>query len=338
MSTAQLVPETWELDGDDARAVLKEARFTRLLADSFRRMRAADGFSHSRSLALAMILTVVPGVIAVVGLATVLGSGDFREGVADLINAISPGQSGDVLTAAIQQGSQTPTDHGVVPLIFGVIAMSVSGTTFFGQIERGANRIYGIEQDRPSLEKYRQALALFGAAFVLFAAGFFVVGLLHDIDAPGPDALWIVVRGLALFAAAAVVFAVVFRVSPRRHQPEESWLVVGSSIATIAWTLATVGLALFWRLGSTFGDTYGPLAGLMALTLWSYLISIGLFIGVAFAAQLEAVRSGRAEPQDSEKVEESEPDAADSEDAEPMADAPERGDADVVRARSVQVR
>ncbi len=324
MSTAQLVPETWELDGDDARLVLREARFTRLLADSLRRMRAADGVSHSRSLALAIILTVVPGVIAVVGLATVLGSGDFREGVAELINAVSPGQSGDVLTAAIRQGSTTSADHGILPLIFGAIAMVVSGTTFFGQIERGANRIYGIEEDRPALEKYRRALALFGAAFVLFAAGFFVVGLLHDIDAPGPDAAWIAVRGLALFVAAAIVFAVVFRISPRRRQPAESWLVVGSAIATVAWTLATAGLALFWRLGSTFGETYGPLAGLMALTLWSNLISIGLFLGIAFAAQLEAVRSGRAAPQDTEKVEESEPDAA---------DGPERGDADVVGVR-----
>ena len=34
MSTAQLVPETWELDGDDAAQTLRRARFRRLLVDS----------------------------------------------------------------------------------------------------------------------------------------------------------------------------------------------------------------------------------------------------------------------------------------------------------------
>ena len=61
-------------------------------------------------------------------------------------------------------------------------------------------------------------------------------------------------------------------------------------------------LALLWASGDTFGDTYGPLAGLMGLALWSYLTSIGLFFGIAFAAQLEAVRAGMPTPQDEQKA------------------------------------
>ena len=51
MSTAQLVPETWELTGDDVWATLRRVGRGQLLKDAFMRMRVADGFSHARSLA-----------------------------------------------------------------------------------------------------------------------------------------------------------------------------------------------------------------------------------------------------------------------------------------------
>ena len=41
----------------------------------------------------------------------------------------------------------------------------------------------------------------------------------------------------------------------------------------------------------SFGSTYGPLTGVMALLLWANLTSIAIFLGIAFCAQLEAVRA-----------------------------------------------
>ena len=73
MSTAGRVPETWELDGDDARKTLKNLGRQKLLRDAFMRLRYADGFSHARSLAFATSLVLVQGVIAIVGFAAVLG-------------------------------------------------------------------------------------------------------------------------------------------------------------------------------------------------------------------------------------------------------------------------
>ena len=63
-------------------------------------------------------------------------------------------------------------------------------------------------------------------------------------------------------------------------------------------------------VSTSFGDTYGPLAGTVALLLWAFLSSVAIFFGAAAAAQLEAVRAGAAPPQDEQKVAESEPDAA----------------------------
>jgi uncharacterized BrkB/YihY/UPF0761 family membrane protein len=86
-----------------------------------------------------------------------------------------------------------------------------------------------------------------------------------------------------------------------------SWLAFGSGISVFLWGLATIGLGLFYGSSSSFGETYGPLAGVVALLVWSLLSSIALFYGAAVAAQLEALRTGQSPPQDAEKVADSNP-------------------------------
>ena len=97
---------------------------------------------------------------------------------------------------------------------------------------------------------------------------------------------------------ALLVFAIAVLLdhSPRRRQPALSWLALGSGIAVLLTILATGGLAAYVHLSSSFGSTYGPLAGIIALLLWSLLSAIALFYGVAVCAQLEALRAGDTEP------------------------------------------
>jgi len=60
--------------------------------------------------------------------------------------------------------------------------------------------------------------------------------------------------------------------------------------------VVTLALNGMFQISSTFGQTYGPLAGFVALLLWTLLSSIALLYGVAIAAQLEAVRAGVPSP------------------------------------------
>jgi uncharacterized BrkB/YihY/UPF0761 family membrane protein len=59
---------------------------------------------------------------------------------------------------------------------------------------------------------------------------------------------------------------------------------------------ATALLALYVHVGDSFGEVYGPLAGVFALLLWSLLCAIALFYGSAVCAQLEACRAGEPDP------------------------------------------
>jgi uncharacterized BrkB/YihY/UPF0761 family membrane protein len=91
-------------------------------------------------------------------------------------------------------------------------------------------------------------------------------------------------------------FTVIIERAPRRQQPGYSWLAFGAGVSLALWLLLTGLLALYVVKSGSFGTTYGPLTGIFALLLWANLSSVALFLGVAFAAQLEAVRAGSPEP------------------------------------------
>jgi uncharacterized BrkB/YihY/UPF0761 family membrane protein len=83
-------------------------------------------------------------------------------------------------------------------------------------------------------------------------------------------------------------------------------------VSLALWLLLTGLLALYVTKGGSFGNTYGPLTGIFALLLWANLSSVALFLGVAFAAQLEAVRAGSPEPTSGDPLMESSAPASDS--------------------------
>ena len=299
MSTATAVPHTHgELEGDDALEVLRRTGRRKLLADSLARFRAADGFSHSRALAFQFTLTLVPALIAVVGLAAALDQDSFRRVVEATVTDLAPGAAGEILTDALRQGTGAAgRESGENALIGGFLTALVAGTQAMAQIERGANRIYGTERDRPFARKYLVGLGVALSAGVLALLSVVVlVGGSAIRDAAGWsdgfDSVWSVLRWPLGLTFVIVSVSILFEYSPRRRQPEPSWLAFGAGVSALLWLVFMGVLALYIDATESFGETYGPLAGTIGVLLWAFLTSVALFGGLAFAAQLEAVRAG----------------------------------------------
>lgn len=300
MSTANPVPETWDATGSDAKETLKKTGYGRLLRDAFERLRAADGFSHARSMAFVTSLILVQGVIALVGLASAIGEGRVSDTIVGMLKDVFPGPAGNVLTDAVQQAHEAGTQHRTLALTLGTIGAIVAGTTLLGQIERAMNRLYGIEVDRPTLLKYSRAFVLTISAGLLSVSGFVAMTLGRGMAALWEDSaardLWNLVRWPLAFGLLVGATACIFRWSPRRHQPAWSWLAMGALLSVVLVVIVTIALGTIFQLSSSLGQTYGPLAGFVALLLWTLLTSIALLYGIAMAAQLEAVRAGVPAP------------------------------------------
>jgi YihY family inner membrane protein len=237
-----------------------------------------------------------------VGLAAALDVDSFTRVVQATIQDLAPGAVGDILTDALQQGtSAARQESGETALVGGGIAAAIAGTTAMAQVERGANRIYGTERDRPFLRKYLNAalLAATAGTLAVLAAGCLIGGaaLRDSITwAEWIDTTWAVVRWPLGAVLTIGSIALLFERAPRRRQPEASWLAFGALVAAILWLVFMGALVVYFEATGSFGATYGTLAGTIGILLWTFLSSVALFLGLAFAAQLEAVRGGVPTP------------------------------------------
>ncbi len=310
MTTARTVPVTTEMDGDeldgqDAWRLVRSHGLRRIAVESFVRFRYGDGFTNSRALALQACLAVVPFLLALTGLAADLDQDRPAQVVAQTSQAVSPGSGEQDALAGAVTGKDTSEEAGEIALVLGLAFALLSMTTAMAQVERGSNRIYGIRRDRKAVAKYGRAAVLtailavpVGVGFLaLVAGGAFADAMVRYYGWSGTQhQAWEVARwplGLALLVFA---IAVLLDHAPRRRQPALSWLALGSGVAVVLSMAATGGLAAYVKLSGSFGEVYGPLAGVFALLLWSLLSAIALFYGVAVCAQLEALRAGQPDP------------------------------------------
>ncbi|MEU3166532.1 YihY/virulence factor BrkB family protein [Streptosporangium sp. NPDC006930] len=295
-----------ELSADHAWAALREYGRWHLVRDSFSRFRYGEGMTNARALAFQICLSIIPGAIALVGLSSVIKQEHPGEVLELVLSKLAPGAGveavKDVLSDSHRQAGRT---GGAIALWLGLATAVSSLTSAMAQVERGANRIYGVERDRPFHRKYGRALLMALTAGAFMTAGFVVMvgggaigrALAQVYDwSDGAREAFDLVRWPLGFLLALLSTSVLFRAAPRRRQPGHTWLAFGALVSLVLWTVFTLLLAFYTESSGTFGATYGPLTAVMALLLWSFLSSIALFLGLAFAAQLEAVRAGRADP------------------------------------------
>jgi YihY family inner membrane protein len=308
MTTARTVPVTTEMDGEeldaeDAWNLVRHHGVRHVLVEAFVRFRYGDGFTNSRALALQTCLAVVPFMLAVTGLAADIDEDKPARVLAATVEAVSPGTGqDDALADALVGGSEAA---GELALAIGLVFAVFSMTTAMAQVERGGNRIYGIRRDRPALHKYGRAAVFtallavpLGLGFLLLVAGnAFGDAMAREYGwSEAMQLWWQVLRWPAGLGMLVLAIAVLFDHAPRRRQPALSWLALGSSIAVLLSMGAAAGFGAYVTLSASFSSTYGPLAGVFALLLWSLLSSMGLFYGLAVCAQLEALRAGESEP------------------------------------------
>lgn len=292
MGSVPRVPDAGERSSRDAWQAVRSARWS-FWKEVLERFRYGDGFSHSRALALPLSLAFIPLVIAIVGLSGAPLPDRLGQVLRQTLIVLSPGGSGNLIRDTLEQ------DEGsVAALWLGLAFAMASLTTAMGQVERGANRIHGIERDRPSRRKYGRALgvAVLAGLPAMGGSGMLLAGSAFGDaveDVYGWDDDWVTAAAVPL-GILLVVFAIMamLRLAPRRSQPGWLWLSLGAVVAVVLWLTFTALLAAYVKLSGSFGVVYGPLTGVIALLLWTQLTSVAVLFGFAVTAQLEAGHVG----------------------------------------------
>ena len=254
-----------------------------------RRYWDADGPSHSRALAYYSIVALHSGLIGFIGLASLLDVAAVRGTVQEWLVQLSPGPSGRILGTAVGQ-----TTAGGAAAVLGLGAALFVGTRAMAQFQRASDRLWGIAEDPPAVRRYLVGFALAVSAGLLLALGAVVLAGGETIATGagwGDDlrALWRVVRwpfGVLLAVAAVTVL---YRMAPRAR-PSARALLMGAAVAIVLWIGFTALLSLYFSVSDRLMQSFGPLAGIVALALWAAFTAVALHLGVAVTAEASTTR------------------------------------------------
>jgi YihY family inner membrane protein len=291
MSVPTTVPETHGQTGDDAREQLRRSGVRSLALRAATRFHAADGTSYARALGLSSVLSVLPGLVAIAGIVSAFGL-EERGLLARSLQTLAPGPAGRILLSGVSEGGA-----GAVAIAWGVAGTVLSGTLAMVHLERGANRIYGVDEHRSGRRRFAVAFALAATAGLALLFALFVITAGEATAGSSAGTAWTLLRWPVAVVLVAAPMTAIFRFAPNRRQPNPSWLLSGTVVAVALWLLVTVLLGLAYENVSAPGSTFGPILGVIALLVWAYLTGVAVLYGLAFAAELESERAGQPRPE-----------------------------------------
>jgi len=215
--------------------------------------------------------------------------------VADQMTALGdalPAQARELLTEQLQSLTSTSSSTLGIGVVVSVALALWSASGGIGNLMTAINAAYDEEEDRGFIKRKALALALTLAAilFLIVVIGLVAVApaVLDALVGSGPIRwLFEAVRWALLFVLIVAGLAVLYRASPDRDAPKMRWVSVGAVIATAAWVLACLGFSLYVDNFSSYGKTYGALAGVVVLMLWLWISAYAVLLGAEINAESE---------------------------------------------------
>lgn len=135
-------------------------------------------------------------------------------------------------------------------------------------------------------------MALVLASLVLvFVGGAFAEDLLGFIGiGPAAARTWNVVRWPGAVAAAMLVFAYIYYVTPDVKQRSFRAVLPGAALGVLLWLLASYGFSSYISEVARVGAIYGTFTAAILLVAWLWLTHVALLFGAELNAEIERER------------------------------------------------
>lgn len=235
-------------------------------------------------------LAVFPALIAAVGVVDLLGLGSqVLTSINESIGTTIPGGAASILTTAIENAQNASRGSSLVAAILGVLLALYSATAGMVALQAGMDVAYDVPEERKFFKKRLYALLL------VIATG--VLGFLPSIFFTGNGVLWSILGWATLVVTIITLFAVFYYLGPNREKPHWKWVSPGGLIGAFIFLLVSGAFSVYVGNFAKYGETYGPLAGVVILLFWLYLTAIAIMLGGETNAEMErqtAMREGRA--------------------------------------------
>jgi membrane protein len=269
------------------------------------------------------VLAIFPAAIALMSLVGLVGQGtESVDTVLQILRDVGAGSVADTLEPTLVELS-AGSGAGLA-LVLGLAGALWSASGYVGAFGRAMNRMYEVREGRP-IWKLRPAVLLLTLVVVVLAAAT-LVGLVVSAVT-----VWGIVKWPVILGVVMLIVALLYWGTPNVRQPRFRWISVGAALAILVWVVASALFGLYVANFSSYGRTYGSLAGAIVFLLWLWITNLALLFGAELDSELERGRELEAgiaaeetiqlEPRDTRTID--------------KADAKERADID--RGREIRL-
>ena len=220
------------------------------------------------------LLTIFPGMIALIGLFGLFVGPDTVDGGLFELHNLLPPDAADLVLAQMKDLA----DRNLMGIgaLGGLLIGMWSASSGVRALMQACNVAYEAEERRPLIKNY-----LISIAFTLFGLALGAVVVVIALRVP------VLYRWLLLAAAMMLSLAVLYRYAPCRHQPRWEWVSWGAAIATILWLAGTELFTLYVSHLGRFNRLYGALGAVVILLLWLLITGHSILFGAALNAEME---------------------------------------------------
>jgi membrane protein len=245
------------------------------------------------------VLAAAPALLALVSILGLVGDGEKAvDSVLTSVEGVVPSTTLSMIEPLVEQAADT--DKAGWALVVGVVLALWSASGYVGAFSRSMNRIYEVEEGRP-IWKLRPVMlgvtvvvvvlaALVVASLVLSGPIARQVGELVGLGDTA-IAVWQVVKWPVAILLVVILVALLYHLTPNVKQPKFRWISPGALLAILVWALASAAFGLYLGSGlSSYGATYGTLAGVIIFLLWLWITNLALLLGAELDAEVERSR------------------------------------------------
>ena len=254
----------------------------------------------SAGVAFYAFLAIFPGIMAlfsIYGLATDAQSA--QEQIATLAELL-PREAITLIEGRVDNLMETSSIALGWGTLFGILIALWSSNRGIKSLFTGLDIAYNVENGRGFFKQYAVTLAFtLGTIIVIIISLAFIVlfpVLVNTIGLPGTVGnllTWLRWPLLAIIVISAI--SLIYQHGPSRDTPRFRWVVLGATVATILWLIASWGFSVYVSNFGNFSEMYGSLSAVVILLFWLFISSFIILVGGELNRATEAYAENRLE-------------------------------------------
>jgi membrane protein len=278
---------------------LPKGAWRRIAKRTFDQYRA-DGITNlAAALTYRSILSLFPGLIAIVALLGLAGQyPQTFNAVLQIVGSIAPQSTVQTIADPVRQ---IITDKGGAGALLGVgLAGTIwAASGYVGTFSWAANVVWEARRGRSWYRQWPFNVAVTLVALVLVTSVLLAlvltgpvahaVGRQIGVGSTGLE-IWNIAKWPAIVVLVTLMISGLYYIAPNVRPPSWRWLTPGAVLAVTVWAITSAGFGLYIANFDSFNRTYGTLGAIITFLIWVWLTNIAALLGIELDSEIERER------------------------------------------------